>query len=232
MLATPTTLPFRSAGVLYSGLARNCHGVTGTNSATARRSAPPVNALIASVPPKFPTCTFPERSAADEALPPLMSVRSTSRLYFAKRPSSFAMKGARFDGVTLPYEDTIFVGGGLGVVVAAAADPAADGAALGDVVAPPHAVAMTAAVRKKTRSDRIADLPRSRSPRDARMVIPFAVSFEQSRERRLLLWLCALKIAAIAVVFDPAALNAFQLPKSLASRALEWPIAAVVLFAL
>ncbi|HYK98121.1 MAG TPA: O-antigen ligase family protein [Candidatus Acidoferrales bacterium] len=58
------------------------------------------------------------------------------------------------------------------------------------------------------------------------------MSFEQSRERRLLLWLCALKIAALAIVFDPAALNAFQLPKSLASRALEWPIAAVVLFAL
>src|SRR5436305_4359474 len=125
MLATPTTLPFRSEGCLYSGFARNCHGVTGTNSATARRSAPPANALIASVPPKFPTCTLPDRSAADEALPPLMSVRSTSRLYFVKMPSSFAMNGARLDGVTLPYEDTILVGGGFGVVVAAAADPPA-----------------------------------------------------------------------------------------------------------
>src|SRR5207245_11327571 len=121
MVPTLSDLPLRREGYFEAPFASSCDGVTGTKSATARMSAPPANALIASVPPKLPTWTWPESSAADEALPPLMSERSTLRLYFSKRPSSFAMKGARFDGVTLPYEETIFTGEGFGDAVAAAA---------------------------------------------------------------------------------------------------------------
>ena len=48
----------------------------------------------------------------------------------------------------------------------------------------------------------------------------------------MLLWLCAIKVAALILVLDPAGLVAFQLPKSLASRAFEWPIAAALAYAL
>src|SRR5204862_4463524 len=57
-------------------------------------------------------------------------------------------------------------------------------------------------------------------------------SFERAGSRRALLWLAALKILALVLVFDPAGAVPFDLPKSLASRALEWAIAAVLLFAL
>ena len=57
-------------------------------------------------------------------------------------------------------------------------------------------------------------------------------SFERAGSRRALLWLAALKILALVLVFDPAGAAPFDLPKSLASRALEWAIAAVLLFAL
>jgi hypothetical protein len=83
------------------------------------------------------------------------------------------MKGARFDGVTLPYDDLIFVGVGFGVGVAAAA---ADVAALvGAAVPPPHAAATTAAVKKGTRNRaiRIEYLPHSGYAGIAGMVIPF-----------------------------------------------------------
>lgn len=45
---------------------------------------------------------------------------------------------------------------------------------------------------------------------------------------RALLGLCAIKIALLIVTFDPSGLIAFDLPKSLASRAMEWSIAAVL----
>src|SRR5213594_1074279 len=45
---------------------------------------------------------------------------------------------------------------------------------------------------------------------------------------RVLLGLCAGKIAALIVAFDPSGLIAFDLPKSLASRAFEWPMVAVL----
>jgi O-antigen ligase len=50
----------------------------------------------------------------------------------------------------------------------------------------------------------------------------------QSVWSRVLLGLCACKIAALIVTFDPSGLVAFDLPKSLASRAFEWPMAAVI----
>ncbi len=45
---------------------------------------------------------------------------------------------------------------------------------------------------------------------------------------RVLLGLCALKIAVLIAAFDPSGLIAFDLPKSLASRALVWPMAAIL----
>ncbi len=49
-----------------------------------------------------------------------------------------------------------------------------------------------------------------------------------SRWIRVLLGLCAVKVVLLIVLFDPSGLVAFDLPKSLASRAIEWPIAAVL----
>jgi O-antigen ligase len=45
---------------------------------------------------------------------------------------------------------------------------------------------------------------------------------------RVLLGLCAVKIALLIALFDPSGLIAFDLPKSLASRALEWPTVAIL----
>jgi len=45
---------------------------------------------------------------------------------------------------------------------------------------------------------------------------------------RVLLGLCACKVAVLIVTFDPSGLVAFDLPKSLASRAFVWPMAAVL----
>jgi hypothetical protein len=84
------------------------------------------------------------------------------------------MNGARFDGVTLPYDDLIFVGAGFGVAVATATADVA-GAAVGAAVPPPHAAATTAAVKKGTRNRaiRIEYLPHSGYAGIAAMVIPF-----------------------------------------------------------
>jgi len=70
------------------------------------------------------------------------------------------MNGARFDGVTLPYDDLILIGDGFGVGVAAAAV----GALVGVLVPPPHAAATTAMVTRgtRTRAIRIEYLPHSR----------------------------------------------------------------------
>jgi len=56
--------------------------------------------------------------------------------------------------------------------------------------------------------------------------------FERAASRRALLWLAALKIVVLVVVFDPRGDVVFDLPKSLASRAIEWASGAVLLFAL
>src|SRR5688572_29494406 len=47
---------------------------------------------------------------------------------------------------------------------------------------------------------------------------------------RVLLALCACKIAVLIVAFDPSGFVAFDLPKSLASRAFVWPMAAILGF--
>lgn len=56
-------------------------------------------------------------------------------------------------------------------------------------------------------------------------------TFQGSGARQVLLSLCALKIAAIILAIDPAGLVAFQLPKALASRAIEWLIAGTLAYA-
>jgi hypothetical protein len=47
---------------------------------------------------------------------------------------------------------------------------------------------------------------------------------------RVLLGLCALKVVVLIVAFDPSGFVAFDLPKSLASRAFVWPMAAILGF--
>src|SRR6202158_4613278 len=102
-------------------------------------SDPATKPLIASVPPKLPTCVWLDTSAAADGEPPSMRLRSTSRPRFSKRPSSFAMNGARFAGVTFPYDDLILIGVGVAVGVA---DAATVPAGLAAGVPPPHAPAM------------------------------------------------------------------------------------------
>src|SRR2546427_4334860 len=122
-------------------------------------SEPPATRLIASVPPKFARCTWPAISAAADGAPPSMSTRSTSSPRFAKRPSSFAMNGARFAGVTFPYEALILIGSGAGAAVAAPG--AADGS--GREVGPAPQAASTrvsTVIGTSARdSDRISRLP-------------------------------------------------------------------------
>src|SRR3989442_7509906 len=120
-------------------------------------SDPATKPLIASVPPKLPTCVWLETSAAADGAPPSMRLRSTSRPCFSKRPSSFAMNGARFAGVTFPYEDLILIGVGVAV---GATEAATVGAELAAGVVPPHAPATSSAVipRARTRLTRIPHL--------------------------------------------------------------------------
>src|SRR5437870_11699397 len=53
-------------------------------------------------------------------------------------------------------------------------------------------------------------------------------AFRDSSLRISLVYLVALKIAGIALFFDPAGIEVFDLPKSLFSRALEWLIAGLL----
>jgi O-antigen ligase len=57
-------------------------------------------------------------------------------------------------------------------------------------------------------------------------------AFGESTTRRVLRWLVVLKIAGVILLFDPAALQSFELPKTVFSHALAWPLAALVLVAL
>ena len=59
-----------------------------------------------------------------------------------------------------------------------------------------------------------------------------AATFEYSTSRRALLWLASLNVAALIVAFDPVGDSAFDLPKSLASRSIEWATAAALIVAL
>jgi hypothetical protein len=54
--------------------------------------------------------------------------------------------------------------------------------------------------------------------------------FAASLTRQILVFLVTMKIAGILLLFDPAGYQAFDLPKSLFSHAMAWPIA-VTLFA-
>jgi len=52
--------------------------------------------------------------------------------------------------------------------------------------------------------------------------------FERSALREAIVAVAALKVAALIVVFDPGGLQSFDLPKSLASRALAWALAGLI----
>jgi O-antigen ligase/tetratricopeptide (TPR) repeat protein len=56
-------------------------------------------------------------------------------------------------------------------------------------------------------------------------------SFQSSRSRKAIVWLVALKCAALLVVIDPASLSAFDLPKSTISRGLAYVLVALLLIA-
>jgi len=56
--------------------------------------------------------------------------------------------------------------------------------------------------------------------------------FEQAWTRRALVWLAAFKVVVLVLFFDPAGNVPFDLPKSLASRAIEWITVGLVLVVL
>jgi hypothetical protein len=62
------------------------------------------------------------------------------------------MNGARFAGVMFPYEETILIGCGVAVALAAADDGALDAGA----VPPPHATVRIARTTPSTKRERIA----------------------------------------------------------------------------
>jgi tetratricopeptide (TPR) repeat protein len=54
------------------------------------------------------------------------------------------------------------------------------------------------------------------------------IAFESSALHEAILWVLALKIAGLVLLFDPSGAQAFDLPKSLFSRATEWVLAALI----
>ncbi len=57
-------------------------------------------------------------------------------------------------------------------------------------------------------------------------------TFEGSWLRQALVWLVTLKVVGLVLIFDPRGLNAFDLPKSSFSRAMEWLLLAALVLAL
>jgi len=57
-------------------------------------------------------------------------------------------------------------------------------------------------------------------------------AFDRSVIQQVLVSLVAIKIAGLVLIFDPAGLISFELPKSLFSRAMEWLVAGALLIAL
>jgi O-antigen ligase/cytochrome c-type biogenesis protein CcmH/NrfG len=57
-------------------------------------------------------------------------------------------------------------------------------------------------------------------------------TFESSFLRQALVWLVALKSAGLILVFDPVAISAFDMAKSMFSRAIEWLLVAVLFLSL
>ncbi|TME72644.1 MAG: hypothetical protein E6I49_03815 [Chloroflexi bacterium] len=69
-------------------------------------------------------------------------------------------------------------------------------------------------------------------PRRKQRVVRVVDAFGASTIRRALQWLVTVKIAGVILLFDPAALQSFELPKTVFSHALAWPLAALVLVSL
>src|SRR5439155_23584512 len=69
-------------------------------------------------------------------------------------------------------------------------------------------------------------------PRRKQRAVRFVDAFGASTSRRVLQWLVTVKIAGVILLFDPVALQSFELPKTVFSHALAWPLAALVLVSL
>ncbi|HEY3218996.1 MAG TPA: hypothetical protein VGK15_07900, partial [Candidatus Limnocylindria bacterium] len=68
--------------------------------------------------------------------------------------------------------------------------------------------------------------PAPRTPaRNARAGQP---GYERDLTRQVLVWLVAVKVAGVVLLFDPGTLQVFDLTKSIFSRATEWILAAMV----
>src|SRR5438445_48227 len=77
-----------------------------------------------------------------------------------------------------------------------------------------------------------ASRSRRSASRRARDVAPRTGDFSGSFAQQALLWLVALKLLGVIVVFSTVVQFGFDLPKSLWSKALEWPMAAILAIAL
>src|SRR3989442_1332956 len=72
---------------------------------------------------------------------------------------------------------------------------------------------------------------RQSASRNARDVAARAGDFTGSFTQQALVWLVALKLLGVIVIFSTVVQYGFDLPKSLWSRALEWSIAAALIIA-
>src|SRR3989442_14026794 len=77
-----------------------------------------------------------------------------------------------------------------------------------------------------------ASRTRRSASRRARDAAPREGEFTGSFAHQALLWLVALKLLGLIVVFSTVVQFGFDLPKSLWSKALEWPMAAILAIAL
>ena len=77
-----------------------------------------------------------------------------------------------------------------------------------------------------------ASRSRRSASRRARDVAPRTGDFSGSFAQQALLWLVALKLLGLIVLFSTVVQFGFDLPKSLWSKALEWPMAAILAIAL
>ena len=67
------------------------------------------------------------------------------------------------------------------------------------------------------------------APAPTRTVRARQSGFERDLTRRFAVWLVALKIAGVVLLFDPGTLQVFDLTKSIFSRATEWILAALLI---
>lgn len=69
-------------------------------------------------------------------------------------------------------------------------------------------------------------------PRRKQRAVRVVDAFRESRIREVIRWLVVVKITGLILIFDPAALQSFELPKTVFSHAIAWPLAVLVLISL